>query len=311
VRIRSARRSRLASAAGLLAAALAACSGSGSPTAVPATATPAATDSTFVADVPMGDGRSLHIVCLGPTNPGKPTVILEHGLGADYGTWEMVLTGLEPTQRTCAYDRSGRSRLSSLPTGTRTTADQVEDLHKLLVGAGIKPPYVLVGHSIGGWNVLVYTQRYPAEVVGAVFVDVRPPEASKRWLAALPPKSPTDSQALIDNRFDLTVFEADPTRNVEELDLVASAAEANAAPGFGDRPFVVLVPADTSEAWAGLDPALVATLEKIDTELLQGLVSLSSQGRLVKVANTGHAIQEDQPPAVVEAILDVLAKTGP
>jgi len=305
-------RSSLITFAGVaaLAFATAACSGAvaqSTPTPAPS---PAPTPAALVADVDVGGGRTLHIVCVGPTDTGRPTAILEHGLGADYGIWADVMTGLEPTDRVCAYDRAGEFGMSKLPDGFRTTDDQVTDLHALLEGAGIKPPYVLVGHSIGGWNNLVYAQRFPAEVVGVVFVDVRPPAASAEWLAALPPETPTDSQALKDNRFDLTTFEGDPSRNPEHLDLVASAKEAQAAPGFGDRPFVVLVRADSSDAWEGLDPSLAAKLGAIGDALTTKLVSLSSDGTLVKVANTGHEIQVDQPKAVIDAIRDVLARSA-
>lgn len=302
-------RSSLTTFAGLatLAVLAIACSGTAAPATPAATPTAAPTPAALVADVDVGGGRTLHIVCVGPTGTGRPTTILEHGLGADYGVWEQVLTGLEPTDRVCAYDRAGEFGMSKLPKGFRTTDDQVTDLHALLAGAGIAPPYVLVGHSIGGWNNLVYTQRFPDEVVGVVFVDVRPPAASREWLAALPPETPSDSQALKDNRFDLTTFEQDPSRNPEFLDLVASATEAEAAPGFGARPLVVLTRADNSDMWEGLDSSLATKLDGIFKDLEEKLVALSTAGSLVRVADTGHEIQVDQPQAVIDAIRDVLA----
>ena len=291
-------------AIGLLLASVGACSGAApAPSPQPS---PAATDTTLVADVKMADGRSLHIVCLGPPTSGRPTVVLEHGLGGEYGDWEAVLTGLSRANRVCAYDRSGRSRLSSLPTGARTTADQVEDLHALLVGAAVKPPYVLVGFSIGGWNNLVFAAKYPSEVSGAVFVDIRPPKASREWLAALPPETATESQALHDNRFDLTVFEHDPDRNVEKLDLVTSADQAIAAPGFGAKPLVILVRADASDLWEGLDAALAARLDAIADQLTTSLAAYSASSKIVTVSDTSHEILEDQPQAVIDAILEVL-----
>jgi pimeloyl-ACP methyl ester carboxylesterase len=303
---------RTARALGLIVslALVVACSGQAPTTTAPAVAEPSAADTTLVADIKVTDGRSLHIVCLGPIDTGRPTVILEHGLGAEYGQWEAVLDGLSKTQRVCAYDRSGRSRLSSLPTGPRTTADQVADLHEVLAGAGVKPPYILVGFSIGGWNNLVFAGQYPTEVAGAVFVDVRPPKASQEWLAALPPESPNDSQALKDNRFDLTVFEHDPERNPEKLDLAKSAQQAISAPGFGSKPLEILVRADASDLWEGLDAALAARLEKISDDLTLSLAAYSTNTKTVTVANTSHDIPDDQPQAIVDAILDVLAKAG-
>ena len=62
----------------------------------------------------------------------------------------------------------------------RTTDDQVADLRALLAAAKVPPPYLLVGYSLGGWNAIVHADRYPDDVVGAVFAEVRPPAMSQR-----------------------------------------------------------------------------------------------------------------------------------
>ena len=95
----------------------------------------------------------------------------------------MSLDGIDPCLR---YDRAG-SGSSQPATAGRTTNDQVADLRALLAAAKVAPPYILVGYSLGGWNVMVHADAYPADVVGAVMVDVRPPAASQQWLKALPP----------------------------------------------------------------------------------------------------------------------------
>ena len=51
------------------------------------------------------------------------------------------------------------------------SANIVDDLHRLLTAAALKPPYVLVGASYGGLNVRLYADTYPAEVAGMVLVD--------------------------------------------------------------------------------------------------------------------------------------------
>ncbi len=305
---------RRGAALGLVAAVTlgAACAGT-TPTAAPATATQAPAPSTstdYLADVDIGSGRTMHILCLGPIGTGRPTVILEHGLGADLGVWGDVFKSLQATDRVCAYDRASETTQSKLPDGPRTTADQVGDLHALLAAAGIKPPYVLAGHSIGGWNNLVYAGTYPNDVAGVVFVDVRPPAASREWLAALPPAASDEPQAIHDWRSDLTEFERDPMANPEHLDLVKSADQALKAPGFGSAPLIVLARADASDDFEGLDPVLLAKFKQIGDRLTADLVKLSTDGRLVKVEHTSHEIPVDQPQAVIDAILEVLGRAG-
>jgi pimeloyl-ACP methyl ester carboxylesterase len=289
-------------------AAVAGCSGSTTASTAPATPAPTTTD--YVADLDVGGGRTMHIVCLGPTGTGRPTVILEHGLGAEYGQWEAVLTGVSATDRVCAYDRPSLFGQSELPDGPRTTADQVADLHALLAKAGIKPPFVLAGHSIGGWNILVYAQKYPSDIAGVVFVDVRPPKLTRELAKALPAPAANESQALKDWRYDLTVFETDYTKNREHLDLVKSTDEVLAAPGFGSIPFVVLVRADASDEFADLDPKLAAKFLMIGDGLGADLVKLSTAGKLVKVSDTSHEIPDDKPDVIVAAIKEVLGQAG-
>lgn len=51
---------------------------------------------------------------------------------------------------------------------------RVYELHTLLDRAGERPPFVLVGHSFGGWPVQWYTSTYRSDVVGLVLVEDHP-----------------------------------------------------------------------------------------------------------------------------------------
>jgi pimeloyl-ACP methyl ester carboxylesterase len=296
----------------LIAASIAACgTGTTQPTpAVTAEAAPStAVDTTYVADVDVG-GRTMHIVCLGPTETGRPTVVFESGLGGEFDTWGQVLTELSATDRGCSYDRAGVG-MSQNATAPRTTADQVEDLRTLLTTAGVEPPFVLVGYSLGGWNVLVHADRHPDDVAGAVMVDVRPPAASARFLAELPPESAGEPDLLHQYREGYTAWESDATRNPEGLLLADSALEADTAVGLGDRPLIVLAGADTTDGeGSDLDAPLPATFDAIWWELQDALARESTIGRLERVNDTGHDMPYERPDAILEAIQEVLATTG-
>ncbi len=286
--------------------------GSGAAPSAPAAAGSAqpesSTDTTLVADIDVG-GRTIHLVCIGPTDTGRPTVVFEHGLGGDFGQWADVITEIATTHRGCSYDRAGAG-MSEPATGPRTTADQVEDLRTALKTAGVAPPYLLVGHSLGGWNALVHDDLYPDDVVGAVLVDVRPPEASARWLAALPPEAADESEAIHGNRDEFTTFETDPTRNPEMLDLRASSAQAASA-SFGSDPLVVLVASRSKDdLWAGLEPQLAATMDAIWMELQEDLAGRSTKGTLQMVEGATHDVPGDRPDAIVDAIRSVLGQVA-
>jgi pimeloyl-ACP methyl ester carboxylesterase len=289
----------------------AACSGgngSGA-TAVPSASAAASAEARdFIADFDIG-GRTLSMACVGPTDTGRPTVIFEAGLGSDRRVWGAVLTELAATDRGCSYDRAGLGLSKPGPT-PQTTDGQVDDLHALLGAAGIKPPYVLVGHSSGGWNVMVYGGRYASEVAGVVMVDVRPPLASDEFRKALPPEKANEPEGIHQTRADLNDWEHDPTRNPEGLDLIKSAQQAAASPGFGDRPLVVLTAEDRAAASEGLPTTLATTFDGIWMSLQAKLATLSSKGRQEIVAGATHDMPDEKPDVVVKAIRDVMGDTG-
>jgi pimeloyl-ACP methyl ester carboxylesterase len=287
-----------------------ACAGNAAPSAPPTTsASPSASAEgrDWVHDIDVG-GRTLSIACVGPTDSGRPTVIFEAGLGSDRGVWADVLTALSATDRGCSYDRAGIG-LSEPAAKPRTTADQVKDLHSLLAAAGLTPPYVFVGHSSGGWNLMVYGADYPDDVSGVVMVDVRPPAFSERSFAALPPESAGEPDALHQARADED-FEKDPSRNPEGLDLIKSAAEAEASPGFGDRPLIVLTAGDRKAVSEGLPAPVAKELDSIWMELQTGLVGLSSKGRQEIVDGATHDMPFEKPDVIVDAIRNVLDAGG-
>jgi pimeloyl-ACP methyl ester carboxylesterase len=92
-------------------------------------------------------GRRLYVECMGS---GSPTVVLEAGLGGDSAVWSKVLPEIGRTTRVYAYDRAGLGA-SDAVSGVHDASDDVRDLERLLAHGRIAPPYVLVGHSYGGF----------------------------------------------------------------------------------------------------------------------------------------------------------------
>ena len=118
-------------------------------------------------------GHSLNIDCSGS---GGPAVILESG-GGGYGGygWRMVQAGVAKFTIVCWYDRAGEGWSDPSPRA-RNSATIVHDLHELLQRVPVAGPYVLVGHSIGGEYVRVFTAKFPSEVAGLVLVDSTHPD---------------------------------------------------------------------------------------------------------------------------------------
>ena len=117
-------------------------------------------------------GRTLNLYCSGQ---GTPTVILETG-GNSPGYAQLSLQAkLATFTRACWYDRAGVG-WSDPPSSPRTSASIVSDLHEALHRAGILPPYVMAGGSVGGEYVHIYTAHYPSDVAGLVLIDSATPD---------------------------------------------------------------------------------------------------------------------------------------
>ena len=271
---------------------------------------PSATLAPYVADIAVEGDRTLHIVCSGPADTGRPTVVFENGSGPTFYTWSRVMDELQATDRSCAYDRAGIG-LSEVARARWTTRDQVNDLDILLEAAGIRGPIVLVAHSLGGWNAILYTADHPEQVVGAVLVDILPPGLERRMLEVLPPETADEPEVIRQAREEFTAFRTDPSMNPEGLHIADSEVQVLAAPGFGARPTEILWATDTElTVWPGFEPDLAARLNAAIEELLRDVEGLADDPNVTRV-DTGHAIQEERPEVVLEAIRRVLDQLEP
>jgi pimeloyl-ACP methyl ester carboxylesterase len=112
-------------------------------------------------------GYRLHLNCTGKDGPA---VVLIAGAGDFSFDWELVQPDVARFTRVCSYDRAGLAWSDPGPT-PRTMRQDAYELHTLLRAARIKPPYVLVGHSLGGLIARAYAEKYPNELAGLVLVD--------------------------------------------------------------------------------------------------------------------------------------------
>src|SRR5580700_3316653 len=274
-------------------------------------------------------GYKMHIDC---TGEGTPTVILDSGLGDSYISWRKVQPEIAKFVRVCSYDRAGigYSDPSSRPRTSRVIA---EELHALLQAASVASPYVLVGHSMGGYDVRLYASLYRNEVAGMVLVDASHPDQENRfppelnnmkgsWIREAEfieftmPFGIPRLLALCDDDPEQRAAECNfhtAREQVEELkSFSASAAETAATQAFGDMPLAVLshdpdkpltdLPADlfkpTNQAW-----------EKMQEELAH----LSARGTQSSAKNSAHYIQIDRPDVVIQAVqaIVVQARSAP
>ena len=228
--------------------------------------------------------RALYVDCRGE---GKPTVVLEAGSGADSSTWSAVLDALAATTRTCAYDRAGRAR--SDPTERHTLRDAAAELRTLLATAGEKPPFLLVGHSLGGAFSRVFADENRAEVAGVVMVDTFDPDLQSDWIHPLLGALRPEYEAGLDRLRDTVEI-------VDSLDWPASEAQLRGA-SLDDLPVEVVV---APRYEPRLDEARNAEITTAWKEAYETL----SPGRVRRTVawGAGHNVQIDRPDLVIEAV---------
>jgi pimeloyl-ACP methyl ester carboxylesterase len=267
-------------------------------------------------------GRSMNIACLGT---GSPTVLLESDLAVAGYSWLRAQREIGRFAHVCWYDRAGYgwSDPGPFPNHSDSVA---RDLHNLLTAAHITPPYLLVGHGIGGFHVRVFNGLYPDEIRGMILVDplnedttiqvhnhdenLRPAviEFAKvlgfmgvlRLVAPGPGITPA---GWTQNEWNTAVAMAwqpgSAVAHIHEPPLWISGELARSAGHLRDLPLIVL----SAEKHA---PLFLNQNLELELDRHAALARQSLHGRQTVVAGSGFWNPYKSPQAVVDAVRDVL-----
>jgi pimeloyl-ACP methyl ester carboxylesterase len=250
----------------------------------------AAADSKPVVE-PIG-GRRVESLTI--RNPASSfVVVFEAGSRGTIAKWGKVLEGASRDATVFAYNRPGygNSEAAATPRDGRTV---VEELRQVLRQKGLKPPYVLVGHSLGGLYMQLFARAYPEEVKGLVLVDAMYPRQVKAtrdfpWAVRLAGR---------------TLFPSAAWAEIEKMDETGEAVLA--LPGIDDKPVVRLI--NQPKAKPGEVPPIALDLGvfRNDRETYEIVQKLYPKARTV-IVDSDHQVSLATPQVVVDAIHEIVA----
>lgn len=223
---------------------------------------------------------------------GTPAIILINGGSGPIEGWYKVFHELAKENTVLAYNRLGIGG-SSKPVSPQHGIAIVNSLKQLLDDIGLSPPYLLVGHSLGGLYANLFTRMFPDQVSGIVLLEASHPRDLE-----INDTLPLPIRAL--NRFFTLFDRLTRSRQWSETNYVAqTATQIEEAGPFPDKPFTVV---------SGIKkpPFMSAQAYEIRMNNQLDLVKLSKQGKHIRAASSGHFPQLTEPDLVIQAIRDCI-----
>ena len=279
--------------------------------------------------IQVGDHK-MHIYCTGENKNGSQTVILEAGGGDNYTGWHRVQPEVSKSTKVCSYDRSGLG-FSEGTKDQRTNDDVVIELETLLKNANIQGPYIMVGHSMGGFYTRLFTKRNIDQVKGLIQVDPSTEEMAKldegdtpmivraqssiieflfrigvaRIVMHLDPSIANIDKdiANIQISFKSTMYK-DKNKYGDGYKFLDNIQEIESASNFGNLP-VVVFSADQSEK-----QAVMAYGEDVRNWHQNLVKRLSNNSKHIMVKNSSHFIMQDQPQSIIDTIVSLLGSVN-
>lgn len=256
-------------------------------------------------------GLHLRAQIEGKSHDGQPAVVFVSGLGGGVDDWRQVQPAVAQIAQSVTYDRAGlgQSEAEEAPPTPQRIATQ---LRTLLQKAGIKPPYVLVGHSIGGAHIRMFAGLYPSEVAGLIYVD--PPDFTQTRedqmaMAKALGAGEAEVNALFESMRQQFVGAPPAIRAEAEVSVQLNKsgwADFRSLPPVPDVPVVVLMTTRMN-----LPPEMQEVAGKQRLEHLAGWAAEVSNGTFVLTTRSDHYIQNSEPELVIWAIQRALeAKKG-
>lgn len=209
-----------------------------------------------------------------------PTIILINGAGGPIEGWIRIWNGVSNDNIMFAYNRLGIGN-SSKPDVPQTGIVMVKDLKDLLQRLQLEPPYLVVGHSLGGFIAHLFTTTYPNEVCGVIFIE-----------------SSTVKDVLTNSK---RTKETNSNKLLEVNHVLTTAKQIQEARPFPNIPITVIAGTKPPFGWI-----MPRKIKEARLNNQKELVSLSDKGKLILARKSGHFPQLTESRLIVEEIDNIL-----
>ena len=259
------------------------------------------------------NGLRLHYLDWG--TEGKPPFLMLHGGSAYAHWWDFVAPALAEDFQVIALDQRGHGDSDHVDPPAYGTRHYLSDLQQFIVTLGLYQP-VLMGHSMGGHNAIIYAAQHAQKLAALILVDTDAayPEAAVQFLRKLGEKPAKEFASLVEaiSRFQLLPRETH--LSTEKLRSLASFAFAERPDGKWtaklDRRTLFREPIDGRPLLAQITcPTLIVRAQHspLAQEKITRLVSNLPNGRWEEVKDTYHHVMLDNPDGLVQAVREFLA----
>lgn len=251
--------------------------------------------ATEPADMINVAGHQVNMVRMGA---GQYTVIFESGFGSDLTVWRNVAPAVARSAQVVAYSRAGHGKSQARP-GERTVSANTSDLEQMIAAAQLHPPFILVGHSYGGFLIRDFAARNPTQVAGMVFVDASDERIEAELRKIDPARTAQDIK--ISESYTPPKFKAE----LKHVQAIFDSGKLAIAGPLPDVPVAVL----TSSMKHENPEFFLHSTEGMKTwrSLHESFFRQFSTGIHTVTANAGHNIHLEQPQLVIAAIEQVMS----
>lgn len=226
---------------------------------------------------------------------GSPVVVFESGLGESLEGWRQIQDSVSKITTTISYDRLGLGK-SSATENPRTLENLITELNGFLENEEIEGPFILVGHSLGGFIIRKFQNTYPEKVLGLIMVD----PSHELLFESIFASKPKEQADIMINGLKQYYANAPIGIQNEFNELSNNENEMKVIKIPNNIPVTIFASYQTPP------PPFAPEDIKIKKELFNNWIEDKPKAKLISTVKSGHYIHYSEPTIVIDAIIEMI-----